>query len=777
MYSFDRHNHIHNIKFSFATFCAATLAVLTLLFGLLLSGPQASADSSTVVDIAVEISASCSIVASRESVSNTIIPGNSGAIGDTTIKAICNDPAGLAVYAAGYAKDTQGNNNLVNTVGGDDINIRTYVTASGTPPQSEWNMTINGITGTYAPTIVSEFDGAAHIIPQQYTKVAYRNAMTDIGTSATGAQFTAAFNAYIANDQASGTYTGKVKFLLIHPNLLDGSATQPDTIYIMQEVANWQDAITSGQTVTAMDERDGELYTVARLADGNIWMTKNLRTNIAKANITADNTDHPSAAFLTAISSKPTSSNSWCDDPTDSTCVDHVYYNTDNLGDYTADSAGFIYDEYGAYYNWYTATAGNGTLSTPVNASASGSICPSGWHLPSGTNTSVGAPWLWGGEYWGLNAGLNGLALEELTMNNFSPLTSTSGTLFKAAPNRFPYSGLYSINDAFNRDRNGYYWTSTAAQYNGVDNRAVSYMLYLGDSNSTTGFASTDRSYGLTIRCVADYARYLQDVASWGDSVALGEETTAADKRDGQVYVVKRLKMNAAGTETALWMSNLNLGARAISVNSLDSTNTHLASGVSAIPTATFNTWIKTTGNADYVNPEIIPLKSSVSCTVYEPDPDNPSTISCPEQDSYGNKYGTLYNYAAASAGTYTYASGAGTGNATSDLCPYGWRMPTGGQGQGEFSAFITAYSIPLNSELDNTSLQMIQDDLGFSFAGMFRYPPNGQGEQSQSWSSTRHSGNLMFYLYFGSMGLSYKQAGIWGGDRGAGFTLRCISQ
>ena len=41
---------------------------------------------------------------------------------------------------------------------------------------------------------------------------------------------------------------------------------------------------------------------------------------------------------------------------------------------------------YGNYYNWYSATAGNGKQETGSGVTVAGDICPAGWHLPYGGN-------------------------------------------------------------------------------------------------------------------------------------------------------------------------------------------------------------------------------------------------------------------------------------------------------------------------------------------------------------------------------------------------------
>ena len=151
--------------------------------------------------------------------------------------------------------------------------------------------------------------------------------------------------------------------------------------------------------------------------------------------------------------------------------------------------------------------------------------------------------------------------------------------------------------------------------------------------------------------------------------------------------------------------------------------------------------------------------------------------MSCPEQDSYGNKYGTLYNYAAASAGTYTYASEAGTGDATSDLCPSGWRLPTGGTA-GELQALIGSYNLGgiNDSQWSTGGFTSIQQTLGFSLAGNFYNSTCYQGANGYYWSSidSNYYGMAMYSLDFSESSIypatEYE-------SRGYGFSVRCIAQ
>jgi hypothetical protein len=346
-----------------------SLSILSTL-ALGIGQPSAYAESGTV-DLNVTVPTSCSLSiadGTSDTLTATINPGTTGTIGTSTIKAFCNDPAGLAVYAVGYTNDTYGDNHLTATINGTNVNINSNVTTSGTPAASEWNMTLAPISGDYAPIITNQTTGdnpvgnftVPHTIPEQYTKVAYRNTHTDVGETATGAQFTARFDAFISSSQSAGTYEGLVKFLLVHPNVLAYDdqtgepseeqpmvlAEDPEAPKIMQNVATWGSSVAAGETVEAVDIRDNSTYTVARLADGKLWMTKNLRLNLATANITAENTNLPAASFVTdaADSTKNAANNStWCGDYT-SECYDKISYSTVNLGDATVGSDGHTYD-------------------------------------------------------------------------------------------------------------------------------------------------------------------------------------------------------------------------------------------------------------------------------------------------------------------------------------------------------------------------------------------------------------------------------------------------
>ena len=150
---------------------------------------------------------------------------------------------------------------------------------------------------------------------------------------------------------------------------------------LMQNFAGC-DSLNKGESIALTDSRDGNVYTVTRQEDGACWMTENLRLDFSNPDvvISAQNTNNPTSAFIDAVNAHPASSNQFCTND-NRTCVNQVLYNHDNIMTDQADS----WYSYGNYYNWYTATAGNGTYAmNNTNVRAAGDICPAGWRLPTG---------------------------------------------------------------------------------------------------------------------------------------------------------------------------------------------------------------------------------------------------------------------------------------------------------------------------------------------------------------------------------------------------------
>ena len=179
-----------------------------------------SADDSVVDEINITVPTSCSLEGTGMTSHNANIVNGTyqGDIGSTTLKAFCNDADGFAIYAIGYTDNEYGKTVLTNTTLGSTHDIVTGTATSGNT--SNWAMklaTVTNPTPTYPITLDNSFN-AYHNVPSTYTKVAHRDSGTDIGTNATGTSLTSTYAAFMSQTQPAGTYTGQVKYTLVHPS-------------------------------------------------------------------------------------------------------------------------------------------------------------------------------------------------------------------------------------------------------------------------------------------------------------------------------------------------------------------------------------------------------------------------------------------------------------------------------------------------------------------------------------------------------------------------------
>ena len=246
------------------------------------------------------------------------------------------------------------------------------------------------------------------------------------------------------------------------------------------------------------------------------------------------------------------------------------------------------------------------------------------------------------------------------------------------------------------------------------------------------------------------------------DLANLGVIGQVIDTRDNEVYYVGKLKDNKC------WMlDNLRLDLTDSTVlNSLTTSNTH----VDATSLISLKSGNRSAGN-QYAKNGFVEWDSSTSSST------NQAQANADYKDttttSWGpgsGKIGVYYNYCAASAGSFCYDaySDGGSGNSASyDLCPAGWRMPTGAMNgeywnliyayddapEGGGAAFHSALSTPLSGYLVSSSSS-----------------PYSLGSNGFYWASTAHSIGQMYALGVYS----------WGGtldfrSRSVGFSMRCL--
>lgn len=519
-------------------------------------------------------------------------------------------------------------------------------------PSNNWGYSLNNTDFNAIPTASNQ---QILVNLNHYPGVNEENKTVYVGTK-------------ISSTLLSGIYTKDLVFsALVHESPLPDTPTGDEHAYSYPAMQDFKPSSLKnvGKSAILRDARDGNLYTVKRLADGKVWMTENLRI-IDKTISSVDSNLPEGETYTIPASSK------------------FGFSDIDTSAAYYADDSGF--------YNHYTATAGWSTANAVYNISSPQDICPKGWRLPVG-------------------------GYEEDAHNDFQKLFDNynSSELMRGEPG-FVTSGYVYRDNYFKNE--GYYWSSTTSATSGG-----AYYLHL--SQSVNAGEYTTKSSGYAIRCVAE-ERTLSDLSflqeltpKIAEATPKNETTSLMDARDDhRSYSVKKLK------DGNIWMlDSLQLNGR-----TLTSRDSNIPSG---------ETWT-------------VPRSSSSGFS----------------EHNANNVYGgysdeTYYTFYAATAGwgTDTVTSG----NSPKDICPKGWRLPTGGN-SGEFRVLYDNYG----------SVSALKTSLDLSFKG---YMSNSSTQNNYTsghyWSSTVNSANDAYNLYIDNS--SVNPAGY--GAKFDGYNIRCIAK
>ena len=211
------------------------------------------------------------------------------------------------------------------------------------------------------------------------------------------------------------------------------------------------------------------------------------------------------------------------------------------------------------------------------------------------------------------------------------------------------------------------------------------------------------------------------------------------DNRDEQVYWVAKLKDGKVWMTTDLKLGNITLET------DLTSANTNVASTITA---ATFNSW-NTGSTSSYSSGQYIRM----------------GVISSSAPQAFGaTSTGVLYNYYAASAGTISGSSN--SVSAEYDICPAGWRLPTGGS-TAEFGVLYNHY---------NTNAKMraspSNGGAGMSLGGFSNNGSRGYtGMYGLYWSSSYGHTYNMYNLLLTTSSVDASNSI----DRTYGASIRCV--
>lgn len=462
------------------------LIALSLMIITLQQNPT-SADTTSTSRASVIVPASCTFsdTTTDGNYAVSITPGSyNDNIGNHEFQIFCNDSNGFSVYAIGYSNDQYGNTDMINS-NSTHSNIATGLATSGS--YSAWAMKLTPVTGTYAPTISNGTNGTEnfttfHTVPSTFTKVATFPSLTD---ATIGSKFQTTYRIYASPTQPAGTYTGKVKYVIVHPS----SHGVPK--FYMQDLTSTSLAAllpNIGSTATVYDKRDEQAYTIAKLEDGKYWMVENLNlaggTTISCDTSDCENYTIPTDNGWQSGGKLPESSTTGFD------TANYAYvYNSGNKTNNCAAPGCY------SYYSWDVATLGSGRAISTENTNAPYSICPKGWKLPSTYNGSgVAAE---AADFRKLIIALGG----SNSLQTYTPSSDPTGaTLYgklTASPYNFLLAGAYNSSALAYGGSYGGYWSSTSHPSN-INARSLGFTpthTYLTNYNSRGG--------GFSVRCVA----------------------------------------------------------------------------------------------------------------------------------------------------------------------------------------------------------------------------------------------------------------------------------
>ena len=264
-----------------------------------------------------------------------------------------------------------------------------------------------------------------------------------------------------------------------------------DRIMTMQDMTSAICAEAAvGDTKRLRDTRDDKYYNVRKMEDNKCWMVQNLALTSPNGYTLTPADSDVSSEFVIEPGVINSTGETWRDEYEDKKHIfdaGNTWIEPTSAGsNANVKTTGTPPNEgqyIGAYYSYYTATAGTGPRSLE-SGDAPSSICPKGWKLPtSGTTTSD----------W---AGLTG-ALVGITSN-----TSSASAQSFALQNAPAYLGMFGLFDAgsmgvLNQGSETYYMSSSAS---GMDSF---YALRLGPKRIDPGNMAGVKRSGNVVLCVA----------------------------------------------------------------------------------------------------------------------------------------------------------------------------------------------------------------------------------------------------------------------------------
>ena len=235
----------------------------------------------------------------------------------------------------------------------------------------------------------------------------------------------------------------------------------------------------------------------------------------------------------------------------------------------------------------------------------------------------------------------------------------------------------------------------------------------------------------------------------------IGDVTALRDTRDNNTYAIAKLEDGNCWT-----IENLRLDP---STTTFNNSNTNA-------PTQDFiDAALLSSTNNTLCNQYTTACIDSVRFNTNNINRNNTASHNSNTVNKSWYSYGVMYNWYTASAGNGDLAMD--TGDVVGDICPAGWRLPTGGN-NGEYTNINRLANN--NSTTDTAGLLKFPDN--FILSGDYNYNvPGGRNSFSRFWSATPDGSQKAFRLgiNYGAASNAVTPAGSWG--KWDAFAVRCI--
>ncbi len=249
-----------------------------------LDNPTIEGCYKTTAETEVGVTASTAIsLALDQAVQMEVIPTSTGATSSasTKLSVSTNNNEGYALYM--QAGSSTGNlTNTASMIGSEIKNTTKQDVVLSELEKNAYGYALTtdevGPSTTYSmvPTVGSVIKRTTTVTPSE-------------GNYAYGDTYHLAFGVNVGTDIVAGTYTGIVTLSAIaNPRTL---TTMFDLSYMQDMTPDICTNTREGYTKQLIDTRDGKSYWVAKLKDGNCWMTQNLALDITEAGLKAADSD------------------------------------------------------------------------------------------------------------------------------------------------------------------------------------------------------------------------------------------------------------------------------------------------------------------------------------------------------------------------------------------------------------------------------------------------------------------------------------------------------